>query len=232
MISNYEIRENSLTENSVYILLLKADTQGKETFEHEFAGICKLTEEKIQGFDYVFELLGITDEGSLEKIKTRIDFISSSISGITQTFGNESNTATIDISTKISEDYKVKTASTFIKKDDLQSKKAKDNSPKNKGEKSSINLANTGFSFTTELTDETNFHEINTNSSLISGDEKRIDIGDNSLKLAKTMTNMNNNMPSLSDLPQKEDVKKIKTVNDVSDTQEETSDIEKENKKA
>ena len=92
MISNYEIRENSLTQNSVYILLLKADEQGRKDIERELSEYCKLLNEKVSGFDYVFELSGITEESLLEKIRTRIDFLSASISGITQTFGNLSKT--------------------------------------------------------------------------------------------------------------------------------------------
>lgn len=145
MISNYEIRENSLTQNSIYILLINADEQGRANVEHKFAGHCKLIDAKVSGFDYVFELSGISDESSLESIKTKLETLSSR--GITQTFDNE------------------------------QKKK----------ENTTINLADTGFPISLESSGETSFKDLPTSGSLVSGDEKRIDIEGTSLELAQTI---------------------------------------------
>lgn len=218
MISNYEIRENSITQNSVYILLVKADEKGREDIERELADHCKLIEGKVKGFDYVFELSDITDEASLEKIRTRIDFISSSVLGVTQTFGNLSNTATIDMPTNISvSKYGIKPEKTSFPQEEVNNK-----------EKSSINLANTGFPLTNEPPDETNFKDIPVDSTLISGDEKRIEIGENSLKLEKTMTDVNipksnKNMPSILDISPKKEA-------NMTDIKGDLSDVEMENK--
>ncbi len=97
MISKYEIRENSLTKNSVFLLLVKADEQGRDAIQKELPSFCNLIEAKVKGFDYVFELSGITDDSMLEKIRTKLDYISSAVFGLTQTFGNSSSTKIMDI---------------------------------------------------------------------------------------------------------------------------------------
>ncbi len=172
MISNYDIRENTFTRNSVYILLLKADEKGREDVEREIADHCKLIDAKVPGFNYVFELCDVTDKNSLEKIKTRMEVLSSS--GVAETFNNSYRTLTIDL-----ESSKLKKSQQTKKDFEIEN----DDPP-------SINLANTGFPISIEQKDETSFKDIITSSSLIPGEEKNIDIGESSLELAKTFTDI------------------------------------------
>ena len=84
MISGYDIRENTLTPNSVFLLLLKADEQGCQDVLKDLSAFCKLIDVKVKGFDYVFELSGISDDSMLEKLRVKIDSLSSSFH--TETF--------------------------------------------------------------------------------------------------------------------------------------------------
>lgn len=97
MISGYEIRENTVTQNSVFLLLLKADEAGRKQVEDKLSAFCTLTKLQMKGFDYVFELSGITDDSMLEKFRNRLDFISSSVAGVTETFANPVQTETITL---------------------------------------------------------------------------------------------------------------------------------------
>ncbi len=168
MISGYDIRENSFTQNSVYVLLVKGDEKGREDIEREFADHCKLIDAKFPGFNYVFELLDIKEQSSLEKIRTKLEKIS--FGGVTQTFGNSSRTMTIDISTQSPKERKT-------------------------AESTSISLAETGFPVSIEQNTETNFKDLVTNGPIVSEGEQRIDIGNTSLELAKTIPSMNNKTP-------------------------------------
>ena len=170
MISSYEIRENSLTRNSVFLLLVKADNQGRDDIQRDLSSFCKLIDAKVKGFDYVFELSGITDDTMLEKIKTKLEMLSSSVSGSTQTFGNNAKTKIVDISSQTEQNIQEQKGGT-------------------------VTLANSGFSVEKEKREEVSFEEITANSSLVSGDEKSIEIGNTSLKLVRTVPNMKEEMP-------------------------------------
>ena len=98
MINGYEIRENTVTPNSVFLFLLKADEDGRKKIEEKLSAFCKLTNLKVKGFDYVFELSGITGDSMLEKFKNQIENLSSSVNNVTQTFGNPLKTETITLS--------------------------------------------------------------------------------------------------------------------------------------
>ena len=98
MINGYEIRENTVTPNSVFLFLLRADEDGRKKIEDNLSAFCKLTNFKMKGFDYVFELSGITDDNMLDKFKNQVDSLSSDIRGVTQTFANASKTETITLS--------------------------------------------------------------------------------------------------------------------------------------
>ncbi|MBO4707711.1 MAG: ATP-binding protein [Elusimicrobiaceae bacterium] len=201
MISNYEIRENSLTQNSVYLLLLKADEKGCKDIQRDLAGHCKLIKTSIPGFNYIFELSGITDEKSLEKIKTRVEFLSSN--GITETFNNSSRTLTIDLSASNLGGGEQRTG--------------KGQNTMRKNEDSFINLADTGFPVSKEERTETVFRDLITSTSLVSGDEKNINIGNTSLELAKTFTDIQQKEPSVVEKENK--------------PEKETPDIEQNNEK-
>ena len=97
MISGYDIRENSLTQNSVFLLLLKADKEGCKLILKELSAFCKLLEVKVKDFDYVFELSGITDDTMLEKLRGKIDFLASPVQEVAENFGNPNETATITV---------------------------------------------------------------------------------------------------------------------------------------
>ena len=199
MISNYEIRENSLTRNSVFLLLVKADEKGREDIQRELSSFCNLIDAKVKNFDYVFELSGITDDSMLEKFKSRLEVISSSAPGVTQTFGNTAKTATIDIeSTTIKSNQDTDTAqkeanmADNLKEEDVQLSLAK---------------TGTGFSVTQEQSEDIDFRDVPADSTLISGDEKRIEIvGDTSLKLAQTVPTMKQEMPNILDIPTKNNI--------------------------
>lgn len=203
MISNYEIRENSLTKNSVFLLLVKADEKGRDSILKELSSFCNLINTKVKGFNYVFELSGITDDSMLEKLRGRLDFISSSGGGVTQTFGNSSRTETIDIATTHTGKDPLRVADTgFNQQADLEG----ESSDK---AKSCINLAKTNTNFSVEQTnsEDINFKEVTATSSLISGDEKGIEIGGSSLKLAQTIPTMKQEIPNIAELSAKEEIK-------------------------
>lgn len=219
MISNYEIRENSLTRNSIFLLLVKADEQGCEDIKRELSSYCNLIDAKVKNFDYVFELSGITDDSMLDKLKSRLEVMSSFASGISQTFENMDQTATIDIE------------STTVKSNqDMDSVQEKANMSKLKEEDVPLSLANTGtgFSVTQEQGENIDFSEVPADSTLVSGDEKRIEIeGDSSLRLAQTIPTMKQSLPSILDVPkndieeqpkQQEQLKKLSAVEEENKT--------------
>ncbi len=99
MISGYDIRENTVTPNSVFLLLLKADEKGCKDVLRDLSAFCKLIDTKVKGYDYVFELSGISDDSMLEKLRVKIDSLSASF--ITSTFGKtqDEKTKTSSIAT-------------------------------------------------------------------------------------------------------------------------------------
>lgn len=73
MISRWEIRENTVTSGSVYILALIADEEGSAAIEKELYFFCRRVEAKLPPFTHIFELTNITDDGMLEKIRVKIE---------------------------------------------------------------------------------------------------------------------------------------------------------------
>ena len=114
MISGYDIRENTLTPNSIFLLLLKADEQGCKDVLKDLSAFCKLIDVKIKGFDYVFELSGISDDSMLEKLRVKIDSLSSSFETETlvKTKNDEEHTDNSSIS-KLNEKSFTKDKHTF-----------------------------------------------------------------------------------------------------------------------
>ena len=76
MIKRWEIRENTVTENSVYLLLVEGTDDSAEKITNELSAFCHLIDVVIPPFSYVFELYNITDDSILEKIRIRIEEIS------------------------------------------------------------------------------------------------------------------------------------------------------------
>ena len=100
MISGYDIRENTLTQNSVFLLLLKADEEGCQDVLKDLSAFCNLIDAKVKGFDYVFELSGISDDSMLEKLRVKMDSLSANV---------------VNPSAEETKKEKEKTASSFIK---------------------------------------------------------------------------------------------------------------------
>ena len=231
MISNYEIRENSLTRNSIFLLLLKADEQGREDVLRELSAFCNLIDAKVKGFDYVFELSGIADDSMLEKIRKKIETISSPFLGMTQTFGNLSKTAVIDLEQTLSDQAaRIQMTKTNLENTDeiinnIDKKGA--SSLKKKGDTLTVNLADTGFPISKENPDEMNFEDLPADSTLVSGDEKRIEIGDSSLKIEKTIPNIKQEMPQIPSVSQQKEVKmkEIPQENNLTPVEEENKTI-------
>ena len=209
MISNYEIRENSLTQNSVFLLFLKADEEGLQEVMEELSSTCKLTDLKVRGFNYILELPGINDESMLEKLRAKLDILSSSSLGISQTFGNNDKTKIInidDIMTKYGE--KINPEIQNIQAEDV-----------------TVTLASSGFQVTNEQKEEVDFKNMPEAETIISGDEKRIEIGATSLKLSKTVPNFQKDMPTISNAPKKQDINLTKKDINISSVEDENKTI-------
>lgn len=79
MIKRWEIRENTLTENSVYILLVQGDEDSAQRISDQLSAFCRLIDENVSPFTHVFELYNITDDSMLEKIRIKIEEISQQV---------------------------------------------------------------------------------------------------------------------------------------------------------
>ena len=79
MIKRWEIRENTLTENSVYILLVQGDEDSAQRISNQLSAFCRLIDENVSPFTHVFELYNITDDSMLEKIRIKIEEISQQV---------------------------------------------------------------------------------------------------------------------------------------------------------
>ena len=76
MIKRWEIRENTITDNSIYLLLIEGDEESAARISGQLSAFCRLIEEKVPPFSYAFELYNITDDSMLEKIRIKIEEIS------------------------------------------------------------------------------------------------------------------------------------------------------------
>ncbi len=94
MINRWAIRENTLTDNSIYLLGIEGDKAGAELVSRSLDGFCTLIDAKIPPFNFVFELAHITDDDMLEKIRVRIEQC------ISQSNGQGSDAGFIDDKTK------------------------------------------------------------------------------------------------------------------------------------
>ena len=203
MISSYEIRENSLTTNSVFILLVKGDEEGYEDILQEFQDICQVINEKIENYDYVFELIGITDDYMLEKIKGRMEFLSSSVLGVSQTFDNKNKTETISI-----DNPKIKLSNTGTK-DSQTLEEIMEETYTQRNREITLDLSGSGFVLTKENNKGTDFKEVNTNNTLIPEEDKKVDIEEDlSLRLAKTLPEVKQETPISSSKQDDEETKR------------------------
>lgn len=73
MITRWEIRENTVTSGSVYILAVVGDTGDVAFIEKELYFFCRLVNVKLPPFTHIFELTNISDDDMLEKIRVKIE---------------------------------------------------------------------------------------------------------------------------------------------------------------
>ena len=199
MINGYEIRENTVTPNSVFLFLLKADEEGRKKIENRLSAFCKLTNFKMKGFDYVFELSGITDDNMLNKFKNQVDSLASDIRGVTQTFANEHKTETITLDKGNTEKSR-SNASANVLAEGNNIPTMPGLSINDEKESSSLHLAAAGLPVTTER-EATAFDGLTFNHKLQDGDMSDIKLEGNSLHLEKTLPSVYQPMPSLEKEP-------------------------------
>lgn len=237
MISGYEIRENTVTPNSVFLLLLKADEAGCKEIEDKLSAFCKLTKLQMKGFDYVFELSGITDDSMLEKLRSKIDFISSSVVGVTQTFANPLKTETITLADtenlpkvkeKTTENKKEYKASDIFSEDSTQKVSLPSLDSVSNDGMPSLKLAETGFPISQEKP-ATELKDLTYNHNLSNDEMTGIVLDDKSLKIEKTLSdikqnveeksiNQNNNIPN-NEIPKvKEENKPLSKIEEENET--------------
>ena len=203
MISGYDIRENTLTQNSVFLLLLKADEEGCQDVLKDLSAFCNLIDAKVKGFDYVFELSGISDDSMLEKLRSRIDFISSSVMGVTQTFANPLKTGTITLTSSTNtmpqiEGFAKNKNKTYTPEDVFASNtlhpKAEIPSLDSLGNKDvpSLKLADTGFPLSQEKP-VTELKDLSFNPELANDEMTEVAVEGNALKIEKTIPEISSN---------------------------------------
>ncbi len=73
MITRWEIRENTVTSGSVYILAVVGDAGDVAFIEKELYFFCRLVNVKLPPFTHIFELTNISDDDMLEKIRVKIE---------------------------------------------------------------------------------------------------------------------------------------------------------------
>ncbi len=73
MITRWEIRENTVTSGSVYILAVVGDAGDVAFIEKELYFFCRLVSVKLPPFTHIFELTNISDDDMLEKIRVKIE---------------------------------------------------------------------------------------------------------------------------------------------------------------
>ncbi len=230
MIDNYEIRENTLTKNSIFLLLLKADLQGCEDVKQGLSGFCKLINVKVKGFDYVFELSGITDNSMLEKVRYRLETLSSTFQGETQTFGNALKTSTFTVEENpLTNIPQINKTFTNFKKDytpeDIFVNTVNEQTNLSEEQQKSgvsipaLSLAKTGFNIDKE-SEDTSFDNLFVNNKISDG-ETKISLEGEPLKIAQTFSEIKK--------PEQEENLKQESITPAIPTQEHKTSVE-ENK--
>ena len=232
MINGYEIRENTVTPNSVFLFLLKADEDGRKKIEENLSAFCKLTNLKVKGFDYVFELSGITGDSMLDKFKNQIENLSSSVNNVTQTFGNLGKTETITLSNTSTmpklEKTNVNKNSAGYTAEDIFSDSANSVKPSMPSldlgghkESETLKLSDSGFPISQEKP-ATELKDLSYNENLSEDEINGVSVEGNSLKIERTIPQLPPDNKISSPAPA--------VVQESNDKAEERSDIEEENK--
>lgn len=73
MIQRWEIRENTVNSNSVYMLVIIGTNDDASVLQRNLSVFSTLTGAKLPPFTHVFELANITDDDMLEKIRVKIE---------------------------------------------------------------------------------------------------------------------------------------------------------------
>ena len=96
MIKRWEILENKWTEGSAYILGIVGENKDSALITKELASFCSLVEVKVPPFTHIFELLNVTDDDILQRIRTRIEEL------VSKSSSNKDSSAFISSSVKVS----------------------------------------------------------------------------------------------------------------------------------
>ncbi len=75
MIKHWEILENKWTQDSAYVLCIDGDDNDSALIAKELASFCNPVDIKVSNFSHIFELLNVTDDDILQKIRNRIEEI-------------------------------------------------------------------------------------------------------------------------------------------------------------
>jgi ATPase involved in DNA replication initiation len=75
MIKHWEIVENKWTQDAAYVLCIVGEESDAALISKELSSFCNLVDIKVSSFNYIFELLNVTDDDILQKIRTRIEEI-------------------------------------------------------------------------------------------------------------------------------------------------------------
>jgi chromosomal replication initiation ATPase DnaA len=73
MIKHWEILENNWTQGSAYVLCIDGQDQDAALITKNLSSFCSEINAKVSNFTHVFELLNVTDDDILQRIRTRIE---------------------------------------------------------------------------------------------------------------------------------------------------------------
>ena len=73
MIKHWEILENKWTQNSAYVLAIEGEDSDSDLILKELSSFCSLTDIKIPNFTHIFELLNVSDDDILQKMRQKIE---------------------------------------------------------------------------------------------------------------------------------------------------------------
>ncbi len=75
MIKHWEIVENKWTQDAAYVLCIVGEEADAALISKELSSFCNLVDIKVSSFNYIFELLNVTDDDILQKIRAKIEEI-------------------------------------------------------------------------------------------------------------------------------------------------------------
>ena len=88
MIKHWEILENIWTSDSAYVLGISGEEQDVALITKELSSFCSLIDVQVPKFTHIFELLNVTDDDILQKIRKKVeDIVSKSSASEKLSFG-------------------------------------------------------------------------------------------------------------------------------------------------